>query len=107
MVMKEILARVLEHELLSREEMRQILLAITRQEINEAQITALLACLQMRGISVDELLGFRDGILETGVPALLLAVIRRIRSTSQPVPASWWLVLDIRWQSMVTWQPHR
>ena len=71
MVMKEILARVLEHELLSREEMRQILLAITRQEINEAQITALLACLQMRGISVDELLGFRDGILETGVPALL------------------------------------
>ena len=69
--MKEILARVLEHELLSREEMRQILLAITRQEINEAQITALLACLQMRGISVDELLGFRDGILETGVPALL------------------------------------
>ena len=69
--MKEILARVLEHELLSREEMRQILLAITRQEINEAQITALLACLQMRGIAVDELLGFRDGILETGVPALL------------------------------------
>ena len=71
MVMKEILARVLEHELLSREEMRQILLAITRQEINDAQITALLACLQMRGITVDELLGFRDGILETGVPALL------------------------------------
>lgn len=69
--MKEILARVLNHELLSRDEMRQILLAITRQEINDAQITALLACLQMRGISVDELLGFRDGILETGVPAIL------------------------------------
>lgn len=69
--MKEILARVLNHEYLSREEMRQILLGITRQEINEAQITALLSCLQMRGITVDELLGFRDGILETGVPALL------------------------------------
>lgn len=69
--MKEILARVLNHELLSRDEMRQILLAITRQEINDAQITALLACLQMRGISVDELLGFRDGILETGVSAIL------------------------------------
>ena len=71
MVMKEILARVLDHENLSREEMRQILLAITRQEVNDAQITALLACLQMRGVTVDELLGFRDGILETGVPALL------------------------------------
>lgn len=69
--MKDILARLLNHELLSRDEMRQILLSITRQEINDAQIAALLACLQMRGISVDELLGFRDGILETGVPAIL------------------------------------
>lgn len=69
--MKEILARMLNHEVLSREEMRQILLAITREEVPNEQITALLTCLQMRGITVDELLGFRDGILETGVPALL------------------------------------
>lgn len=71
MNMKEILARTLKHEVLSREEMRQILLAITREEIPNEQITALLTCLQMRGITVDELLGFRDGILETGVPAML------------------------------------
>lgn len=71
MNMKEILARMLNHEVLSREEMRQILLAITREEVPNEQITALLTCLQMRGITVDELLGFRDGILETGVPALL------------------------------------
>lgn len=71
MNMKEILARMLNHEVLSREEMRLILLAITREEIPNEQITALLTCLQMRGITVDELLGFRDGILETGVPALL------------------------------------
>lgn len=69
--MKEILTRMLNHEVLSREVMRQILLAITREEIPNEQITALLTCLQMRGITVDELLGFRDGILETGVPALL------------------------------------
>lgn len=69
--MKEILARMLNHEVLSREEMRRILLAITREEIPNEQITALLTCLQMRGITVEELLGFRDGILETGVPALL------------------------------------
>lgn len=71
MNMKEFLARLLNNEYLQREEMRQILLAITREEIPNEQITALLTCLQMRGISVDELLGFRDGILETGVPAIL------------------------------------
>lgn len=69
--MKDTLTRLLNHEVLSREEMRQILLSITREEIPNEQITALLTCLQMRGITVDELLGFRDGILETGVPALL------------------------------------
>ena len=71
MNMKEILARLLCHEVLQREEMYNILLAITREEIPNEQIAALLTCLQMRGITVDELLGFRDGILETGVPALL------------------------------------
>lgn len=71
MNMKEILTRLLNNENLQREEMRQILLAITREEIPNEQITALLTCLQMRGITVDELLGFRDGILETGVPAIL------------------------------------
>lgn len=71
MNMKEILARLLCHEVLQREEMYNILLAITREEVPNEQITALLTCLQMRGITVDELLGFRDGILETGVPALL------------------------------------
>lgn len=35
------------------------------------QITVLLTGLQMRGVTVDELLGFRDGILATGVPAIL------------------------------------
>lgn len=71
MIMKEVLSRLLNHEMLLREEMRQILLAITRNEIPNEQITALLTCLQMRGITVDELLGFRDGILETGVSAIL------------------------------------
>ena len=44
---------------------------ITKSEFPEEQITALLTGLQMRGVTVEELLGFRDGILETGVPAIL------------------------------------
>jgi len=69
--LKGYLFRLLNHEELSREEMKQILVGITHSEFPNEQITALLTCLQMRGVTVDELLGFRDGILETGVPAIL------------------------------------
>ena len=63
MTMKDILNRMLNHEELTREETRDILLGITRSEYPNEQIAALLTALQMRGITVDELLGFRDGIL--------------------------------------------
>ena len=69
--MKEILAKLLNHEMLSREEMKAVLIGITHSEYPTEQITALLTALQMRGVTVDELLGFRDGILETGVPVPL------------------------------------
>ena len=69
--MKDILNRMLNHEELTREETKNILIGITRSEYPNEQITALLTGLQMRGITVDELLGFRDGILETGVPVPL------------------------------------
>lgn len=63
--------RLLNHEELKREETKELLIAITRGELSDPEITALLTAIQMRGISVDELLGFRDGILETGVPVPL------------------------------------
>ena len=69
--MKDILNRMLNHEELTREETKNILIGITQSEYPNEQITALLTALQMRGITVDELLGFRDGILETGVPVPL------------------------------------
>lgn len=69
--MKDILCRVLNHEELTRGEMHDILIGITKGEYPDEQIAALLTGLQMRGVTVDELLGFRDGILETGVPAVL------------------------------------
>lgn len=69
--MKQILERVLNQEELTREETKAILIGITQGRYPDEQITALLTALQMRGVTVDELLGFRDGILETGVPALL------------------------------------
>ena len=69
--MKDLLNRMLNHEELTREETKNILIGITKSEFPNEQITALLTALQMRGITVDELLGFRDGILETGVPVPL------------------------------------
>ena len=94
MTMKDVLNRMLNHEELTREEMKEILVGITKSEFPQEQITALLTGLQMRGVTVDELLGFRDGILETGVPAhwiataistlsVLVATVRT-RSTSPP-----------------------
>ena len=64
--MKQYLNQLIEGETLSREQTHDILLGITRQEYNDCQIAALLMALQTRGVTVDELLGFRDGLLETG-----------------------------------------
>lgn len=71
MDIKAIFNRLLNHEELKREETKELLIAITRGELNDAEIAALLIAIQMRGISVEELLGFRDGILATGVPVPL------------------------------------
>ena len=66
--MKLILTKVLNHEELTRKEAHDVLVGITEERFPAEQVSALLTCIQMRGVAVDELLGFRDGILETGVP---------------------------------------
>ena len=67
----QIFNRLLNHEELQREETKNLLVAITQGELNDPEIAALLTAIQMRGITAEELLGFRDGILETGVPVPL------------------------------------
>ncbi len=64
--MKQYLNQLIEGDTLTREQTHDILLGITRQEYNDCQIAALLMALQTRGVTVDELLGLRDGLLETG-----------------------------------------
>lgn len=73
MDVKGIFNQLLNHEELTREQTKEILIGITKGELNDAEISALLTAVQMRGITVDELLGFRDGILATGVPVPLEA----------------------------------
>lgn len=73
MDIKSLFNRLLAHEELQREEAKDLLVAISRGELSDSEIAALLTAIQMRGITVDELVGFRDGILETGVPVPLEA----------------------------------
>ncbi len=64
--MKQYLATLIEGKELSREDTREIMVNITKEKYNEHQISALLMGIQMHGVTVNELLGFRDGLLETG-----------------------------------------
>lgn len=64
--MKEYLQKLVEGVSLTRQETHDIMLGITQEKYNDCQIAALLMGLQARGVSVEELLGFRDGLLETG-----------------------------------------
>ena len=62
------MTKLLRHEELSSDETRQILLDITEEKYPSEQIASLLAMLQLRGVSIDELLGLRQALMETGVP---------------------------------------
>ena len=64
--MKKYLSQLIEGATLTREDTHNIMLGITEQKYNDYQIAALLMALQTRGVTVDEMLGFRDGLLETG-----------------------------------------
>jgi len=64
--MKEYLLRLMGGETLTQQDTHSIMLGITEEKYNVQQIAALLMALQTRGVTVDELMGFRQGLLETG-----------------------------------------
>lgn len=66
--MKKILYRLFEHQYLNREESKEILRNIALGLYNPEQIAALITVFLMRNISVDELIGFRDALLEMRIP---------------------------------------
>lgn len=66
--MKILLDRLFDHERLSREEARELMDCITENRINEARIVALLTVFRMRGITVEEMIGFRESLLSSRVP---------------------------------------
>ncbi len=66
--MKKILEQLFEHQKLDYDLSRKILIAIGNGEFNQSQIAAFLTSFRMRGITVEELSGFRDALLELALP---------------------------------------
>jgi anthranilate phosphoribosyltransferase len=62
--MKKILNHLFEHKTFSRDESKEILTNITLGKYNPSQMAAFMAAYCMRSITVDELEGFRDGMIE-------------------------------------------
>ena len=62
--MKAILNRLIQHQQLSKEEARQMIINIADGQYNPAQIASFLTIYMMRSISLEELEGFRAALLE-------------------------------------------
>lgn len=66
--MKNILNKLFNHEMLSKEDAKQVLIGISNGQYNMSQVTAFMTVYLMRSISVEELLGFREALLELCIP---------------------------------------
>jgi anthranilate phosphoribosyltransferase len=62
--MKETLNRLINHEILAKEDAKQILVNIANGDYNTSQIAAFLTVYMMRSVTIEELEGFRDALLE-------------------------------------------
>ncbi len=62
--MKEILNRLINHDILTKEDAKQVLVKIAKGEYNTSQIAAFLTVYMMRSITIEELEGFRNALLE-------------------------------------------
>ncbi|MDR1683192.1 MAG: anthranilate phosphoribosyltransferase [Candidatus Symbiothrix sp.] len=65
--MKETLNKLFEHQYLSHEEAKEILSNMAAGKYNDSQMAAFMTVYLMRSVSVDEILGFREALLEMRV----------------------------------------
>lgn len=67
-LMKAILNHLFEHKTFTREQSKEILTAIAQGKYNNSQMAAFMTAYCMRSITVNELEGFRDAMLELCLP---------------------------------------
>jgi len=65
--MKKILNKLFEHKTLSQSEAKQVLVDIAAEKYNAAHMTSFLTVFMMRPITVSELAGFREALLELAI----------------------------------------
>jgi anthranilate phosphoribosyltransferase len=66
--MKEVLQSLHNHRILTREESKDLLTKISQGDFNHSQIASFLTIYLMRKITIEELAGFRDALLELCIP---------------------------------------
>lgn len=66
--MKQILYKLFEHQSLERHEAHDLLVRMAQGEFNDAQMAAFMTVFLMRSITIHELSGFRDALVEMRVP---------------------------------------
>jgi anthranilate phosphoribosyltransferase len=66
--MKQILNELIDHRSLTKESSKRVLVELASGKFNLSQMTAFMTVYMMRSITVDELMGFRDAMLELCVP---------------------------------------
>lgn len=71
--MKDLLNRLIHHETISKSEAKSALLKISSHEVNPLQIASFLTVFMMRKITIEELDGFREALIETCHPIDLSA----------------------------------
>ena len=64
MTIKETIKELLNHKTLSREEAKEVLVNIAKESYNKSEVVAFLTVFMMRPVTVEELSGFRDALLE-------------------------------------------
>ena len=69
--MKKILQYLFEHKTLSREQAKDVLINISKGLYSDTEIASFTTVFLMRSITIDELLGFRDALMELCVPVNL------------------------------------
>jgi anthranilate phosphoribosyltransferase len=66
--MKEILNELIEHRSLSKDTAKRVLVDLASAKFNPSQMSAFMTVYMMRAITIDELQGFRDAMLELCIP---------------------------------------
>ena len=71
--MKAILNELYQHKRLSKSQAKQILIDIASEKYNDAHLASFMTVFMMRPITVEELAGFRDALIELAVKVDLSA----------------------------------